>query len=75
MIPRLVSKAFAGWRAWRHRCRVTRALPEIKELERLLAEHRRKHQPVRRLMRAQRDIIRAQLEREQGKALHERSSR
>lgn len=64
MIPRLVRKAFAGWRAWRHSRRVKRALPEIVELERLLAEHRSKHQPVRRLMQAQRDIVRNQLERE-----------
>ncbi len=64
MIRRLARRALASFTAWRHRRRVKRALPEIEHLERLLTEHRRKHMPVRRLMQAKREIVRAQLEKE-----------
>ena len=73
MIMRIARRALSGFVAWRHRRRVKRALPQIQELERLLNEHRSKHRPVRPLLRAQREIIRNQLAREQGKRLSERT--
>lgn len=73
ILRRLARRAISSFTAWRHRRRVRRALPQIAELERMLEEHREKHRPVRRIIRARQDIIRNQLAREQGRRLSERT--
>jgi hypothetical protein len=64
MLRRLARKAFTSFIAWRARRRVIRTAPELAEIEREIRACRRKHQPTRRLMRAQREIVHAQLKRE-----------
>ena len=49
--------------------RVEKQLPEIAEIAREIEARRRHHRPVRRLMRAQRDLIHARLAAERGRQL------
>lgn len=58
-LRRIISQITAWWVSRR----VARNLPELVEIRREIDERRRKHQPVRRLLRAQREIIRNQLAR------------
>lgn len=68
-LRRIISQITAWWVSRR----VARNLPELVEIRREIDERRRKHQPVRRLIRAQREIIRNQLAREQARRLSERT--
>lgn len=59
---RLASRVVSWWLARR----VDRALPELAEIRREIEQRRRKHQPTRRLMRIQRELLKARLAVEQG---------
>ena len=63
-LRRIVSRICVWWASRR----VQKQLPEIAELSREIEARRRHHRPVRRLMRAQRDLIHARLAAEFGKA-------
>ena len=64
-IRRIVSRIVCWWASRR----VEKQLPEIAEIAREIEARRRNHRPVRRLMRAQRDLIHARLAAEQGRQL------
>ena len=64
-LRRIVSRICCWWASRR----VEKQLPEIAELSREIEARRRNHRPVRRLMRAQRDLIHARLAAEQGRQL------
>jgi HAMP domain-containing protein len=64
-IRRIVSRICLWWASRR----VEKQLPEIAEIAREIEANRRRHRPVRRLMRAQRDLIHARLAAEQGRQL------
>jgi HAMP domain-containing protein len=64
-IRRIVSRIVVWWASRR----VEKQLPEIAEIAREIEARRRSHRPVRRLMRAQRDLIHARLAAEQGRQL------
>lgn len=55
--------------AWWHRRRVVRSAPQLAEIEREIEAHRRKHRPVRRLLRAKSEIVHDRLAKEQGRRI------
>ena len=61
-LRRTVSRIIAWWVSRR----VDRTLPELAEIKREIENRRRLHRPVRRLMRAQRDLAHARLAAELG---------
>ena len=72
MIRRLARQAISSFTAWRHRRRLARAAPELVSLAQQIEAERRKHRPVRRLIRAQREAMTARLARELSATLPDR---
>jgi hypothetical protein len=72
MIPRLARQALAAFTSWRRRKRLVRVIPELVEIDRQIETLRDRHRPIRRHLRAKRDLVLARMAEEQGKHLPER---
>jgi hypothetical protein len=72
MIARLARQALAAFTSWRRRKKLVRAIPDLVEIDRQIQALREKHRPIRRHLRAKRDLVLARMAEEQGKNLPER---
>ena len=61
-LSRLITRALASWQLWRQHREIRRAIPKLRELDRLEAAYRAQHRRgSAKIARAKRDLIHAQL--------------